>query len=415
MKLIRKNDIDIILQNTKNTPRMAVCTYFTIDKPEKFAGIYTLFSKLLLKGTKTRSAQELANLIETNGIEVSIKCKQDYIKVSTLFLNEDFDLALDILSDILENSTFENFEKEVFKLKGEIVSDLDSPQIKASDAFVERVYKDHYYGNSLTKTLNDVDKIQKQDILDTLKQIMNSKKVISIAGDFSDEDKLTDYFAQKFHFMKNSSNSNGNDEISDLLTIPSMGNTDEILKIVKNDAKQAQIFKGVIVDTQFCEDYPKIVVMNNILGSSGLSSRLFVELRDKQGLAYTVRSALEPLKHSSLFYFYIGTEPKNILKSLEGFKIEAKKMADDFVSDIELTGAKENILGRLEYFSQTNMQLASIAGYDYIMGLGLNYEERYKEKLNAVSKEDVRQAAQKYLLNPAVVSILAPEEYLKNI
>ena len=155
--------------------------------------------------------------------------------------------------------------------------------------------------------------------------------------------------------------------------------------------------------------------MNNILGSSGLSSRLFVELRDKQGLAYTVRSSLEPLRHSSLFYYYIGTEPKNIQKSLEGFIVETKKMAENLVSDVELNGAKENILGRLEYFSQTNMQLASIAGYDYIMGLGLDYEEKYREKLSLVTKEDVSKAAEKYLLNPAVISILAPEEYLKNI
>ncbi len=411
MKLIQKDNIDIILQNTKNTPRMAVCTYFSLDIPEKYAGVYTLFSKLLLKGTKTRSAEDLANIIESNGIETSVKCKQDYIKVSTLFLNEDFDLALDVLSDILQNSTFENFEKEVFKSRGEIVSDLDSPQVKASDALIEKIYENHYSGNSLSKTLNDVDKIQKQDVVDVLSQIMNSKKVISIAGDFNDEEKLVDYIVKKFNFMKSS------ESVSKISDIPALNlpNRDEIIKIVKNDAKQAQIFKGMIVDTQFSEDYPKIVVMNNILGSSGLSSRLFVELRDKQGLAYTVRSALEPLRHSSLFYFYIGTEPKNIEKSLEGFKIEAGKMAKDYVSDIELSGAKENILGRLEYFSQTNMQLASIAGYDYIMGLGLNYEEKYKEMLNKVTKEDVLNIAQKYLLNPAVISVLAPEEYLKNI
>ncbi len=413
MKLIQKDNIDIILRNTKNTPRMAVCMYFTIDIPEKMAGIYTLFSKLLLKGTKTRSAEELADLIESNGIETSVKCKQDYLKVATLFLNEDFELALDILSDILQNSTFENFEKEVFKLKGEIVSDLDSPQIKASDALIERVYQNHYYGNSLNKTLADIDKIQKQDVIDVLAQIMNAKKVISIAGDTKDEDKIVDYFVQKFNFMK--TNNNNVSKIENVLAIPSLSSGEDIIKIVKNDAKQAQIFKGIIVDTQFSEDYPKIVVMNNILGSSGLSSRLFVELRDKQGLAYTVRSALEPLKHSSLFYFYIGTEPKNIEKSLEGFKIESKKMVDSLVSDIELTGAKENILGRLEYFSQTNMQLASVAGYDYIMGFGLDYEEKYKAKLNAVTKEDIQSIAGKYLLNPAIVSILAPEEYLKNI
>ena len=111
MKLIQKDGIDIILKNTKNTPRMAVCLYFSIDVPEKYAGVYTLFSKLLLKGTKTRSAEDLADIIENNGIETSVKCKQDYLKVSTLFLNEDFSLATEVLTDILQNSTFDAFEK----------------------------------------------------------------------------------------------------------------------------------------------------------------------------------------------------------------------------------------------------------------------------------------------------------------
>lgn len=410
MKLIQKDGIDILIQNAKNTPRMAVCTYFSIDKSEKYAGVYTLFAKLLLKGTKTRSAQQLADIIENNGIETSVKCKQDYVKVSTLFLNEDFDLALSVLADILQNSTFDEFEKEVFKLKGEIVADLDSPQMKASDVFIEGIFKNHYYGNSYAKILSDLDKIQKQDVADVLAQIMSAKKVISIVGDFADEDSIVEYFVKNFNFMKT------NETVSEIPGIKSFSGDngkDRIVKVVKNDAKQAQVFQGYIVDTQFSEDYPKIAIMNNLLGSSGLSSRLFVELRDKQGLAYVVRSALEPLAHSSLFYFYIGTEPKNIEKSLLGFKNEVQKLVSNAPSDVEIQGAKENITGRLEYFSQTNMQIASIAGYDYIMGLGLNYEEKYKKKLNLVTGDDVSKMAEKYLLNPSMISILAPEEYLK--
>ena len=272
---------------------MAVCLYFSIDLPEKYAGVYSLFSKLLLKGTKTRSAEDLADIIESNGIETAIKCKQDYLKVSTLFLNEDFNLALDVLADILQNSTFEAFEKEVYKMRGEIVSDLDSPQLKASDAFIEGIYDGHYYGNSCSKTLLELDKIQKQDVIDVLAQIMKAKKVISIAGDFSDEDEIVEFFTRNFSFMKTNDTKS---EIPDVLSFNGENGNDKIVKIAKNDAKQAQIFKGCIVGTQFGEDYPKIVVMNNILGASGLSSRLFVELRDKQGLAYTVRSALEPSK-----------------------------------------------------------------------------------------------------------------------
>lgn len=407
MKLIQKDNIDILVKNTKNTPRTAICLYFSIDKPEKFAGVYTLFSKLLLKGTKSRSAEDLANIIEGSGIELSVKCKQDYVKASALFLNEDMPLALDVMADILQNSTFEAFGKEVFKFKGEIVSDLDSPQVKASDAFIEGIYKGHYYGNSYAQTLLDVDKISKQDVVDVLGQILNSKKVISIAGDFPDEDTLAEQLTKAFSFMKTEASKS---EIIDITEFYSK--KDEIVKIAKNDAKQAQVFKGFIVPSRYSEDFPKIAVMNNLLGASGLSSRLFVELRDKQGLAYVVRSALEPFRHSGLFYFYIGTEPKNIEKSLNGFKDEVLKLTQAAPSEVELQGAKENIMGRLEYFSQTNMQIASVFGYDYIMGLGLNYEEEYKARLLKVSADDVSKMAQKYLLNPGFISVLAPEKYL---
>lgn len=410
MKLIQKDGIDIILKNTKDTPRTAVCLFFSIDEPEKYAGVYSLFAKLLLKGTKTRTAEEIAEIIEANGIETSVKCKRDYLKISTLFLNEDFDLALDVIADIVQNSTFDEFEKEVFKFRGELVSDLDSPQLKAFDAFIDGIFENHYYGNSYARVLNDLDKIQKQDIIKVLDLVMNAKKVISIAGDFEDEDKVVDYFVKNFAFMKSG---NSIPKIADINEYRGIEGKDRIIKIAKNDAKQAQIFQGRIVSRRCSEDYPKLCVLNNILGSSGLSSRFFVELRDKQGLAYTVRSALDYARNAALMYFYIGTEPKNIEKSLNGFKTEVQRIIDTPPSDVELLGGKENILGRLEYFSQTNIQLASTYGSDYITDCGLDFQERFKEKLVEVTMEDVSNMAKKYLQNPSVISILAPDEDLK--
>ena len=86
MQHIIKNDMDIIINDRKNTPRTCVCFYFAIDEEEKFSGMHGLFSRLLLQGTKTRNAQTLAKELENNCIDVSIKTKQDYIKVSFLFL-----------------------------------------------------------------------------------------------------------------------------------------------------------------------------------------------------------------------------------------------------------------------------------------------------------------------------------------
>ena len=152
-------------------------------------------------------------------------------------------------------------------------------------------------------------------------------------------------------------------------------------------------------------------VMNNILGSSGLSSRLFVNLRDKQGLAYTVRSQYDTMLHSAIFNMYIGTAPNNIQKSLDGFKDELQKLADNLVTDDELKGAKENISGRLKYFTQNNSQIGAVNGYNYMMGLGLQYNELFLDDVNNVTAQDVSDMAKRLLLMPKLVTILAPDEY----
>ena len=409
MEHIIKNDIDIIINNRKNTPRTCVCFYFGIDEAEKISGTYALFAKLLLQGTKNKDSKTLAKELENNCIDVSIKTKQDYLKVSFLFLNEDFNLAMDYAKDILLNSTFEEFEKEKFKMKGEIKADLDNPRILASDAFIKRLFKGHHYSNTASKTLEEIDKIQIGDIIETHKKILNSRKVLSIAGDIEDTNKLVDFFAKNFDFMKSFNVNSQIQRLEDF--IPKNGKC-EVLKIAKDDLNQAQLFQGFIVPNVDSNLYPKISVMNNILGSSGLSSRLFVELRDKQGLAYTVRSSYETLYKSAIFSFYIATEPKNIRKSLDGFMEELTKLANIKPSQEELMGAKENITGKLEYFSQTNSQLASIEGYNYLMGLGLNYSEKFINMINEVTEDDICEAAKLILEKNSLICALAPQKYL---
>ena len=186
---------------------------------------------------------------------------------------------------------------------------------------------------------------------------------------------------------------------------------DEIIWISKNDASQAQILQGWLIDSFNSPLCAKYAVMNNILGSSGLSSRLFVNLRDKQGLAYTVRSQYDTMLHSAIFNMYIGTTPKNIQKSLNGFKEELEKLANTPITDEELKGAKENISGRLKYFTQNNSQIAAVNGYNFMMGLGLSYNELFLDDVNNVTKEDVCNMARNLLSMPKLITIVAPDEY----
>ena len=123
-KIILDNNIPLVLKENKNTPRHALCFYFKITEPEKKAGIYTILNRLFLQGTKTRDAHTLAQELDENAIDCYSEMKQDFIRFKLQCLNEDFAKGLEILSDIIKNSTFEDFEKEVIKLKGEIQAEL---------------------------------------------------------------------------------------------------------------------------------------------------------------------------------------------------------------------------------------------------------------------------------------------------
>ena len=406
MQHYNKSGINILIEKTPATPRICLSFFFKVNKKEKHYGVNSLLSRLLLQGTKKYSSEQLALEFENECIDIASKAKQDYIKLSLVFLNEDFNKASDLVSDLIVNSTFESWQKEIFKIKGEIISDLDNPRTKLTDTFVKELFENHHYSSTLTKILDDIDKITFEDIKEAHNEMLKNACAVVFVGDYEDENKLINFIEEKFSFMKSDVIE---DKIEDLFEMKI--NENKIIQIEKNDASQAQIIQGWLVDSFHSSKCAKISVFNNILGSSGLSSRLFVNLRDKQGLAYTVRSQYETLLHSGIFTLYIGTDPKNIQKSLDGFKNEIQKLANEYVSDEELIGAKENISGRIKYLTQNNSQIAALTGFEYIMGLGLDYSNKYLEDVFNVSKEDVLQIAKTFLNVPKLNVIIAPKKY----
>ncbi|MBQ2983485.1 MAG: insulinase family protein [Candidatus Gastranaerophilales bacterium] len=406
MKHYNKNGINILIEQAPKTPRISINLFFKNDKKEKYNGVNSLLARLLLQGTKTKSASQLNDEFEKECIDISFKAKQDYIKASLIFLNEDLNKALELLEDLILNSTFDDFEKEVFKIKGEIISDLDNPKIKLTDCFIKNIFKNHPYSQTHTKILDDLEKITKQDVIEAHKTLLQSKKAVVFVGDYEDENQIVEFLTEKFAYMTSFENK---DEIEDIFELDIKDN--ETIWLSKNDASQAQIIQGCLVDSFGSEKCAKIAVLNNILGSCGLSSRLFINLRDKQGLAYTVRSQYETLLHSGIFNMYIGTAPKNIEKSLNGFREELQKFVDFEITDEELQGARENIKGRIKYFSQNNSQISSIAGYNFIMDLGLDYNEKFLEEINKVTKKDVQEVAREILDAKKLTTIIAPDEY----
>lgn len=406
MKYLEINNTNVVYENIKDTPRCAIYLYFETDKPFPYEGVHILEGNLLLQGTKTKTAEQIASELENLGIEVSIDSRLDFLKISIVCLMEDIDFALDTVNDILLNSTFNSFEKEVYKFKGDTISSLDSPVTKASDAFYREIFKNHKYSLTNTKLLETVDNMKKEDVINYHNNLLSGRKIISIAADIQNENEFINKVVSKLNSMKNSSQINHiNDEIKTY--------EPNIVKIAKNDAKQAQIFQGFITEGLYSKDYPKLCVLNNVLGASGLSSRLFVELRDKKGLAYTVRSSYKTMKHGSLIMLYIGTEPTNIKKSLEGFRYEIERLIKDPPRKDELQGAIENYIGKFKYFyTQTNSQIAGANGWNWIMNLGFDFHTVILDEIKKVTRDDIIECTEKYLLKDPVTVVLAPDEYL---
>ncbi len=396
-----KNNLNCCLKINKNTPRIALSLNFSIIEPEKNAGEYLLMNRLLMKGTEKYSSEELSSILDENAIDLYTEMKHDYLRFRFVALNEDFELALSILADIIENSTFEEFEKERVKLKGELLAELDSAKVKVSDLFTKTVYKDHFYGNSYTTILENVDKVTFDDVKNSYKNILeNSRKMLSVVGDVDDNN---------IEFMLNKYLSNIPQSLNADSLIPAPNQlTRTYVDYVQEDAQQAQILQGWQVASINSEDYPKLMLLNIILGASGLSSRLFLELREKKGLAYTVRTSYEVHLKSSVFSIYIGTEPSNIQTSIDGFNEEINKIKNILVSEEELHNAKNNLIGKQQFITETNSQQANLMAYYSIMGFPYNYQEELIEKIKKVTPEDLRACANKYFNDNYVIALIKP-------
>ncbi len=395
------NNIEFAYKRNKNTPRTAFYLNFSLNNPLPEPGVYSLMVRLFMQGTKTRSAQALSEELDKYAIEFTAELKLDYIKFKFVCLNEDFERAMEIISDIVKNTTFEEFEKERKKLEGEIVAELDSPRVKVIDSYYKNLYEGHNYGYTNTVILENLKNVKKEDVINAYKAIVdNSKKVAVFVGDL-DFDKVNSLTEKYFGDITPSI------EKLPELRKPELTKAKEV-EVIQEDLNQAHILKGWIVSTADSDDFAPISLLNIILGASGLSSRLFLELRDKKGLAYVVRSAYDVARLSANFSIYIATEPKNIETSLKGFEEEIEKIKTVQVSEEELENAKNNLFGKWAFIGETNSQQANWLAHYGIMGFGFDFHERAVEKIKKVTVKDIIDCANKYFNDIYLLSVLKP-------
>jgi len=395
-----KNNIDFAYKRNKNTPRCALYLDLSLTDFSVPAGVYSLMTRLFMQGTKKYTAQQLSEELDRYAIEFTAELKLDYVKFKFVCLNEDFEKALEIFTDIIKNTTFEEFDKEKAKLEGEIIAEMDSPRAKVIDTYYKNIYEGHRYGYTNTVILENLKNIKKEDVVNAYKNILdNSKKVLVFVGDI-EYDRVNPLLDNNLGDIQPSC------EL--LVQEKPLLTASKDVEVIQEHLNQAHILKGWLVGSADSEDYPALSLLNIILGASGLSSRLFLELRDKKGLAYVVRSSYDMARLASNFSIYIATEPKNIEVSLKGFDEEIEKIKNIPVSEEELENAKNNLFGKWAFIGETNSQQANWLAHYAIQGLGFDFREKAVERINKVTVEDIQNCANKYFNDKFVLSVLKP-------
>ena len=300
-------------------------------------GISHFIEHMLFKGTKTRSAKVIAEAIDAVGGQINAftgkECTCYYVKV----LDSHYDLALDVLSDMVFNSNFDpnEIDKERSVILEEISMYEDSPEDLVHDLFSQTLFKDSTLGYPILGTKESLENLNQAKMLDYIKKHYRPENsVISVAGNF-DEAQLLKEIERRFDSWQLNE---GNDIKEDELKY----HFDVLHK--SKDIEQTHLcmgFKGIEMGNR--EVYP-LMVVNNILGGS-MSSRLFQSIREERGLVYSVYSYPTTYKNGGIFAIYAGMNPQQLEEVCQLIKKELETLIKVGLTDDELHKAKEQLKG----------------------------------------------------------------------
>jgi predicted Zn-dependent peptidase len=372
------------------------------EKKEK-AGLFRLLAVLLTKGTEKLSSLEIADRVESTGASLGADTGTDYFVISLKTVTKDFLDILRLAQEIIRFPSFPPPEIELEKnlTRQSIRSQLEQPFNVAFNQLRAAMYPDHPYGMSLLGTEETVSLLERDDLLAYHSHFFRPDNlVISLSGRITLEEAVkavTEIF--------------GSWSIPDLPppSLPAASFDFQPTFLTTAQASQQAIvmlgYPGAAVRQ---EDYPVLKLLSTYLGN-GLSSRLFVELREKRGLAYDVSAFYPTRLDSSQFVIYMGTAPQNTAIAVAGLRQEAERLYKVNLSEEELQSAKNKLLGQYALGKQTNAEIAQLYGWYESLGLGIEFDRIFQESINQITSEQARSVASKYFQNP-YISLVGPED-----
>lgn len=366
---------------------------------EKIPGVGKLTAKIMMRGTKNYTLQELSKTMENKGIKISPESKPDIFSINALTTKPELETTLQLLDEIINNAIFTQADLDFARTESlnQIKRNRDIPLQKALEEHNTKIYLGSIYSNSTKVLEKTYPRITKDHILNFYNTIFEPKNIIISVNGNVDKSLIIETFTD---ILKNKTDKTF-DYSKHMIPIIK---TPRISTIVDKNTETAWIILAWQTDGYANkQELATLNVINSILGS-GMSSRLFKNLRDNQGLAYQLGSTFSPNMRRGSFVTYIGTNPKNIQTSVEKIFEEITKLKTEKISEQELQEAKDKLNGNFLISQETNLDKASTINWFETTGRGYDFD--YTESINNVTADDIIQVANKYFNDNFVLSIV---------
>ncbi|MEL6491833.1 MAG: pitrilysin family protein [Cyanobacteria bacterium J06621_3] len=372
------------------------------ETPEN-SGLFGLLSAVLTKGTAHKNALEIAQVVESLGAGFGADVASDYSLVSLKTVSADFETVLGLAAEVIRQPSFPLDEIELERrliLQG-LKSIKEQPFSVAYNHLREAIYAGHPYGLTNEQTEQCIAKFTQADLQAAHRTYFRpDNMVITVVGRISP--KLSLKLIEQFF-----GDWQRPDEPLSAIAFPEIERSAQKIVTVQK-TNQAFVVIGYLAGAINSPDYAALRLISTYLGN-GLSSRLFVELREKQGLAYDVSAFYPSRLSTSQFVAYIGTAPENLPVAIAGLRQEIERMKTTPLTAEELQVCKNKLLGQYALGKQTNSQIAQMLGWYEALGLGMEFDEGFQKAIAAVTIEDVQAAAGRCFVKESI-SVLGPAD-----
>ncbi len=368
---------------------------------ENVPGTGKLTSSMMLKGTKNYSSEELSQMLEDSGIKIVPSSKADMFSINVLTTKTEYDKTLKLLNEIVNNATFDNYELEKIKKEklNQIKKKRDIPLQKAIEEYLTLIYQGSVYSNSNKVIEKTIPQIKRDDLVKFYEEIFAPQNlIISINGNV-DKDKTISELTKIFNLK------NGEKFDYNKYSVPNITTQRISTQIDKNTQTDWLLISWQTDGITNLKDYATLQVIDSLLGT-GMSSRLFRNLRESEGLAYQLGSSFSPHMLRGNFTIYIGTNSQTLEHSKSKLFDEINKLKTEYVGTKELQEAKDKIIGQFVIGQETNLEKASLIGWFETSERGYDFKNQYEKLINSVTETDIIDVANKYFNNNYVMSIV---------